>query len=327
MRSITLSEGFIVKTWASTILAIGILLFVGCSQPAPTPASPAPAGQGVAGKRIGAALLTQTHVFYQDMIKAMQDEAKNESLTLDLQIAEFDSRKQNDQIETLIAQGVSALLIAPVDSAAMAPAIQAAQAKNIPVFTVDIAAHGVEVTSHVASDNEKGGRLLGEYLAKLLGGKGKIAIIDHPIVASVQERTKGFTEAIAKFPEIQIVQRPAGEGQRDKALRVCQDLLQAQPDLNAIFGINDDSALGALAAVESAGLQDKIVIVGFDGTPEARDAIKAGRALKADAVQFPDRIGAKAIRLVATVLAGETVPKLAPVDVEIIDAASLNAGK
>lgn len=315
------------KKWAFMAAFAVLTTFVGCSQPAPAPATTGGAAPSVpGGKRIGAALLTQTHVFYQDMIAAMKAQAAKEGLTLDLQIAEFDSRKQNDQIETLVSQGVAALLVAPVDSAAMGPAITAAEAKGIPVFTVDIAAHGVEVTSHIASDNEKGGRLLGEYLAKLMNGAGKVAIIDDPIHASVQERTKGFVDALAKFPGIEIVQRPDGQGQRDKAMRTCQDLLQAHPDLNAIFGINDDSALGALAAVESAGLQDKILIVGFDGTPEARDAIKSGRALKADAVQFPDRIGQRAVELVAKVLRGETVPKVAPVDVEIIDAASLNAG-
>lgn len=319
------------KNWAFMAVIAAGLFVVGCSQPAPPAAPGAPAGAentapAKGGKRIGAALLTQTHVFYQDMIKAMQAECAKEGFTLDLQVAEFNSQKQNDQIESLVAQGVAALLVAPVDSAAMGPAITAAKAKNIPVFTVDIAAHGVEVTSHIASDNEKGGRLLGEYLAKLLNGKGKVAIIDDPIHASVQERTKGFVDAIAKFPDIQIVQRPDGQGQRDKALRVAQDLLQAQPDLNAIFGINDDSALGALAAVESAGLDKKIIILGFDGTPEAREAIKAGRALKADAVQFPDRIGQRAVEFVAKVLKGESVPKVAPVDMEVIDAASL-AGK
>lgn len=320
-------EGVSVNTWAKLFLLGVAWAISGCSQPAPAPQAPAGASAAApGGQRIGAALLTQTHVFYQDMIAAMKAEAAAQGLTIDFQIAEFDSRKQNDQIETLISQGVAALLVAPVDSAAMGPAIQAAQAKNIPVFTVDIAAHGVEVTSHVASDNEKGGRLLGEHLAKLLGGTGKVAIIDHPIVASVQERTKGFVEALVKHPGIQIVQRAPGEGQRDKALRAAQDVLQAHPDLNAIFGINDDSALGALAAVESAGLQDKIIIVGFDGTPEAREAIKAGRALKADAVQFPDRIGKRAVELAAKVLQGEAVAKLEPVDVEIIDAASLSAG-
>ena len=313
------------KRWAMRVACVCLLWSAGCSQPTPAAKTDAQ-GATVGNKRIGVALLTQTHVFYQDMIAAMKTEAEKEGLTLDIQTAEFDSRKQNDQIEALLAQGIAALILAPVDSAAMGPAIQSAQAKNVPVFTVDIAAHGVDVTCHIASDNEKGGRLLGEYLADKLGGKGKVAIIDHPIVASVQERTKGFVDALAKFPEIQIVQRVPGEGQRDKALRAAQDVLQAHPDLNAIFGINDDSALGALAAVESVNLQDKIIVLGFDGTPEARDAIKAGRALKADAVQYPDKIGAQAIQLLAKHLRGEAVPKLSPVEVGLIDAASLNAG-
>ena len=104
-----------------------------------------------------------------------------------------------------------------------------------------------------------------------------------------------------------------------------QDLLQANPDLNAIFGINDDSALGALAAVEAAGLQDKVVIVGFDGTPEARDAILSGKALKADTVQFPKEIGRTTIQTIAAYFRGEPIPKIVPVHVEIIDQASLKA--
>ncbi len=276
-------------------------------------------------KVVGAALLTQTHVFYQDMVSAMQEEAKKQGMTLHVQYAEFDSSKQNNQIETFILQGVDALIVAPNDSAGIAPAIADARAKGIPVYTVDIAAHGADVVSHIASDNVKGGEIIGEYLAKALGGKGKVAIIDHPAVASVQERVSGFEKAIAKYPDMKIVQKVPGEGQRDKAFRAAQDLLQANPDLNGIFGINDDSALGALAAAEAAGVQDKIVIVGYDGTPEARDAILKGKALKADTVQFPKEIGKEAIDTVAAQFRGETVPKVVPVRVDIIDQASLKA--
>jgi ribose transport system substrate-binding protein len=181
------------------------------------------------------------------------------------------------------------------------------------------------VVCHIASDNEKGGVILAEYLAKRLNGQGKVGIVDHPMVASAQDRVRGFEQTIAKYPGMQIVQKVPGEGQRDKAMRVTQDLLQAHPDLSAIFGINDDSALGALAAVEAAGLQDKVVIVGFDGTPEARQAILAGKALKADAVQYPDQIGATTIDTVAAVLRGETVPPMKPVDVGLIDQDTLKA--
>lgn len=282
---------------------------------------------GAAGKQkvIGAALLTQTHIFYQDMVKAMREEAERQGFRLQIQYAEFDSRRQNDQMDTFIAQGVDAIIVAPTDSSGITPVIAEARSKGIPVFTADIAAHGADVVCHIASDNEKGGVILAEYLAKQLGGQGKIGIIDHPSVASVQERTRGFESTLAKYPGMQIVQKVPGEGQRDKAMRVAQDLLQAHPDLAAIFGINDDSALGALAAVEAAGLQDKIIIVGFDGTPEARETILAGKALKADAVQYPDKIGKTTIETIAAVFRGEQVPPVRPVDVGLIDQASLKA--
>ncbi|MBI2422914.1 MAG: substrate-binding domain-containing protein [Candidatus Hydrogenedentes bacterium] len=292
----------------------------GCGGSAPEGGTP----EGGAGtKVIGAALLTKTHVFYQDMVEAMKAEAAKNNITIRFQFAEFDGQKQNNHIETFIQQKVDALIIAPHDSGGVAPVIAEARAAGIPVFTADIAATGADVVSHIASDNEAGGRLLGEYLAKLLGGKGKIAIIDHPIVSSVQDRTRGFEAALAAFPEMQIVQRVPGDGQLDKAFTATQRLLEAQKDITAIFGINDDSALGALAAVESAGLSDSIVIVGFDGTPEARKKIAEGSILKADTVQFPDKIGTATIQTIVRYWNGETVPPSIPVEVAVIDQESL----
>lgn len=292
--------------------------------PAPgTPATGAPAQAAAKHKVIGAALLTQTHVFFQDLAAAAEKEAKAQGFDLRLQYAEFDSGKQINQLETFITQGVDAIVVSPVDSSGVAPVVAEARKKNIPVFTTDIRAHGADIVSHIASDNVAGGELLGDFLGKLLNGKGNVAIIDERQAASVQERVAGFEKAIAKYPEIKIVQKVPGEGQRDKAMKAAQDLLQSSPNLNAIFGINDDSALGALAAVEAAGLDQKIVIVGYDGTPEARDAIKAGKALKADTVQFPDKIGQRTVQTVAAYLRGEKVEPVVPVEVGLIDAASL----
>ncbi|NIA13172.1 MAG: substrate-binding domain-containing protein [Nitrospiraceae bacterium] len=293
------------------VLAAGVLL-AGC-------------GSEPDAKVVGASLLTQTHVFYQDMVAAMEEEAKKQGLNLRIQYAEFDSSKQNNQVETFLIQGVDALLVAPVDSAGIKPVIADARAKNVPVFTVDIAAHGADVVSHIASDNRKGGELLADYMAKLLGEKGKIAIIDHPSVASVQDRTAGFEASLAKYPDMSIVRRVPGEGQRDKAFRAAQDLLQATSGLDGIFAINDDSALGALAALEAAGLEDKIVVLGFDGTPEACKQIRKGSALKADAVQYPKEIGRTTIQTIAASLRGEAVPAEVPVDVRVVDQASLAA--
>ncbi len=280
-------------------------------------------GQDPSRKVIGASLLTQTHPFYQDMVEAMTATAENHGFDLQVQFCEFDSAKQNDQVETYMVKGVDAIVLSPTDSAGVRPVIADARADGIPVFTVDIAAHDADVVSHIASDNVKGGRILGEYLAKLLEGKGRVIIIDNPEVASVQERVAGFEESLAAFPDIEIVARPPGFGMRTKALDAATDALQAHPDIDAVFGINDDSALGALAAAEAAGLADRLVIVGYDGTEEARTEIRKGSALKADTVQYPRLIGRQAIDTIAAHFRGEQVPKLIPVDVGIIDRAVL----
>jgi ribose transport system substrate-binding protein len=298
-----------------------------CVLPCLSACGPESGDGGAPAKIVGAALLTQGHVFYQDLVAAMQAEAENQGIKLMVQYCEFDGTKQNDQMETFLLQGVDAIVVSPQDSTAIAAAINEVRGKGVPVFTVDIAAHDADVVSHIASDNVQGGRLIGEYLAKLLNGKGRVAIVDHPEAASVQERVAGFREALEEYPDLAVVQSVPGGGQRDKAFRASQDLLQAQPDLDGIFGINDDSALGALAAVEAAGLADKIVIVGYDGTPEAEKAILAGSALKADTVQYPKEIGKKAIETIAAHFRGETAPKVVPIPCGIVDADTLKAGQ
>ncbi|MCP4642231.1 MAG: substrate-binding domain-containing protein [bacterium] len=304
------------KSWR--MCAFGLVCLV-----ALTGCGPSGTDDGPAQKRIGASLLTKGHVFYQDLADEMAKEAENRGLDLMIQYCEFDGARQIEQLDTFIVKGMDALVVSPSDSAGMTPVIADARAKGIPVFTVDIAAHGADVVSHIASDNVEGGRVIGKRLAALLEGKGTVAIIDNPEVASVQERVRGFEEALAAFPDIEIVAKAPGSGQRGKALTASQDLLQARPDLNAIFGINDDSALGALAAAEEAGLADTIIIVGYDGTPEARDAILRGTALKADTVQYPRAIGRKAVEIIAAHFAGEEVPAVVPVEVGIIDKESL----
>ena len=312
------------RFWVFLGIVLGVTL--GCS-PSPQQSNTAAGVPSAAPKQkvIGASLLTQGHQFYRDLVKAMEEEASKQGIALRIQYAEFNGPKQINQIETFVEQGVDAIVVSPWDSAGIGPTIDEAAGKGIPVFTADIAAHNAKVTSHIASDNVMGGKLIGEYLAKTLNGKGNVAIIDNAEVASVQERVAGFEEALKAYPEIKIVQKAPGHGVRDKAMRAAQDVLQAQSDLNAVFGINDDSALGALAAVESAGLQDKIVIVGYDGTPEARDAIRAGKALKADTVQHPDEIGRKTIQTIADYFAGKQVPKIVPVSVDTIDKATLDS--
>jgi ribose transport system substrate-binding protein len=273
-------------------------------------------------KTIGVTLLTRAHVFYKDLEEGLKTEAARNGYELLITAADFDLGKQSSQIEDFITRRVDAIIVCPVDSRGIGPAIKRANEAKIPVFTADIAAQEGEVVCHIASDNVAGGRLAGEYLAKILNGKGTIAIIDQPTVTSVLDRVQGFREAIAKFPEMQIVAAVNGEGLRDKAMQVASDILQAHPDLNGVFGINDDSALGTLDAVQQFK-REGLVIIGYDATPPAVDAITKDTALKADVIQYPKKIGESTIAQIRIYFSGSEVPKLVPVEVGIVDKAAL----
>jgi ribose transport system substrate-binding protein len=151
-----------------------------------------------------------------------------------------------------------------------------------------------------------GGRLAAQAIAEAIGGSGKVAIIDHPEVESVIQRVRGFEEEIAKYEGISVVAKLSGHGVKDQAFRTAEDALQAHPDLAAIFGINDDSALGALAAIEKAGKADQVKVVGFDAVPEARKAIKEGK-IYADVIQQPKSIGQKTIEAISAYFSGSEV--------------------
>src|SRR5438093_8033833 len=236
-------------------------------------------GRKAAHKVIGVSLLTKEHVFYRDLERGLREAARKNGFELIINSGDWDLAKHQAQIENYIVQKVDAIIVCPVDSKGIGPAIQKANAAGIPVFTADIKAEGGRIVSQIASDNVEGGRLAAQHMAKLLNGRGEVAIIDQPVTQSVIDRVRGFMEEIAAHPEIRVVARPSGDGVRDRAMKAAEDLLQGFPNLAGIFGINDDSALGALAAVEAAGRKG-IVIVGYDGIPEARTAILRGSALR-----------------------------------------------
>jgi ribose transport system substrate-binding protein len=289
-----------------------------CAAVAAGCAKPGQESAASARKVIGVTLLTNTHAFYKALEAGLREEAAAKGLDLVVVACEMDPAKQASQIEDFVAQHVAAILAAPCDSDAIVPVLSRAEAAGIPVFTADIAAHGGKVVSHVASDNVQGGRLAAEALAERIGGKGKVLIIDHPTVASVQDRVKGFEEGLKAFPGITIVARQSSDGQRAKATQIMEDMLQAHRDLAGVFGINDDSALGAAGVIEAAGRKD-IVVIGYDATDEAQAAIRKGGPLKADVIQYPQMIGKTAIDMIAQHLAGQPVPAIKAIDVGIWD--------
>ncbi|MCC6728285.1 MAG: substrate-binding domain-containing protein [Chthonomonadales bacterium] len=289
------------------LLAALLALAAGCRPSGPA----APARDGAAKGRplVGVSLLTMANPFFKDMADAMRAEADRQGFDLSVTAGENDAARQRDQVNDFIVKRASAIVLCPCDSRAVGTAISAANQAGVPVFTADIASLDplAKVVCHVATDNHDGGKLAGKAMIQALGGKGTVAIVDHPEVESVLLRTRGFREALAGAPGIRVVAQLPGGGVRDVAFKTAQDILEKHPDLAGIFAINDPTALGAVAAIEKAGRTGKVKVIGFDGMPEAKQAIKEGR-IWADAVQYPDRIGITVIQSVAKYMAGEKVP-------------------
>lgn len=280
-------------------------------------------GGGAAGaKRIGVTLLTREHEFYRQLEAGLKEEAGKAGYELIVTSGDFDLAKQQSQIENFIVQKVDAIIVCPADSKGIGPAIEQANAAKIPVFTTDISAQGGQVVAHVASDNLSGGRLAADFIAKQLNGAGEVGIIGQQEVQSGLDRELGFKEEMRKHPGVKIVSVLNGGGVRDRALKAADDMLQGNPGLKAIFGINDDSALGALSAAEARARKD-LIIVGYDATPEAVQAIQRGSNLKADVAQQPADLGAKTIEAIKTHLGGGQVEKSIAVPVTVVDASTL----
>ncbi|GAC1427214.1 MAG: substrate-binding domain-containing protein [Candidatus Velthaea sp.] len=260
-------------------------------------ASTSPVAAAAGAKVIGVSIQNREAQFYQDMESGMKSEAAKYGYTVTVVDAARDNAKQQSQVEDFISQKVAAIVLTPYDSQAIGAAIVEANKTGIPVFTADIAnaSKDGKVVSHIASDNVQGGGQAGKLMCAAIGRVGNVAIIDEPEVTSVQDRVKGFRDALkAGCPGVTVVADIDGGGERAKASSSMEDILQSHKDLKGVFGINDDSALGAAKAVEAAGLKAKVAVVGYDATPEARTAIKGG-TMYGDAIQHPDQIGAKTV--------------------------------
>ena len=287
--------------------------------------SPAAGG----AKKIGVSIQNREAQFYQDMENGMKAEAAKYGYSLNVVDANRDNSKQQSQVEDFISGKMDAIVLTPYDSTAIGSAIAEANRANIPVFTADIASTSTQgkVIAHIASDNIVGGEQAGKLICQAVGKAGEVAIIDEPEVTSVQDRVKGFRQALkANCPAVLVVADVDGGGQRDKANSDMGDILQQHRNLKGVFGINDDSALGALAAVKAAALNGKIAIVGYDATPEARTAIKNGD-MYGDALQYPDKIGALTIDTIHDYFNGKTPPARVNVPVGTFTKADADKGQ
>jgi ribose transport system substrate-binding protein len=287
----------------------------GCAQSSNSASTSATSSNGSAAagasgtKTIGVSIQNREAQFYQDMESGMNAQAKQYGYTVRVVDASRDNAKQQSQVEDFIAQHVDAIVLTPYDSQAIGSAIVEANKAKIPVFTADIANTSKQgaVVSHIASDNVQGGAQAGKLMCQAIPGKvGTVAIIDEPEVTSVQDRVKGFKQALtSNCPSVTIVSDIDGGGERAKASSAMEDILQSHKNLKGVFGINDDSALGASTAIDAGGLKGKVAVIGYDATPEARTAIANG-SIYGDAIQHPDEIGKKTIDAIHDYFSGKT---------------------
>ncbi len=274
---------------------------------------------------IGFSVMTLAHPFFGQMVAGMQAEADQRGAELQVEDAQIDVKKQSDQIDAFIAQKVDVIVLAPVDRVRIGPAIKSANSAGIPVFTVDAecTAEGVKITGHVGTDNFQGGQLAGQAMIEALGPKGgKVLVLGFKIANACVQRVEGFREVIdvhnkkGEGGAIEIVAEVDGEADQRPSEQATADALIDHPDLTGIFAINDPSALGAYQAARAAGKEKQLKIIGFDGTKQGRDAIKAGK-IYAASIQFPDRMGRRVIKNVFAHLTGREVKQVDLVPTEI----------
>jgi ribose transport system substrate-binding protein len=257
--------------------------------------------------------------FFVQIAHGAQDAAKkiNPSVKFSAESSNYDVNNQTNQMDNFISSGVNLILLNAADSKGIAPAVMRAKAAGITVVAVDVAAEG-GVDATVTSNNKQAGELDGKYVADRLKGKGQVVIVNGPPVSAVTDRVAGFLEVIKKYPDIKIVSQDQNAGgSRDGGLRVMTDLLTAFPKIDAVFAINDPTAIGCDLAAKQAQRKD-FFIVGVDGAPDVVPSLKDKDSLiAASAAQDPYTMAGKAVDIGYDIMNGKKPAQeltLIPVD-------------
>jgi ribose transport system substrate-binding protein len=303
------------------------LALSGCTKPAPEPGA-------AARPRVALVLKTLNNPFFIDMQKGATEAAERLGVELVVQAAEreVDVDKQMQIIENLIQTGVGALCITPSGSREVVPAIAKANAAKIPVVIVDTrvdpkaaAEAGIKLDGFVGSDNYEGGKVAGEQLLQVTGGKAKVGILEGiPGHETGDSRLKGFHDAVKGAAGVKVVASQTANWERDQGFSVFQNMLQAHPEIDALFACSDMMALGAVEAIAAAGKTGKIRVIGFDAVDDARKAIAAGTML-ASVAQFPSEMGRLAVEDAVAIIRGGTPPAERKVRIELVTRATLES--
>jgi ribose transport system substrate-binding protein len=266
---------------------------------------------------IALVLKTLNHPYFVDMRRGAQEAADRLGVTLHVQAAEreIDVDRQMQIVENMIQTGVQVLVITPSGSREIVSALVKARDAKVPIVIVDTrvdakaaAAAGVKTETFVGSDNYAGGKLAGERLVQVSGGRAHVGILEGiPGHETGDSRLRGFHDAVASTRGITIVASQPANWERDQGFNVFQNMLQAHPDIDAVFACSDLMALGAVEAISAAGRTGSIRVIGFDALDDAKKAIAEG-TMDSSVAQFPAEMGRVAIESAVKVIRGEKLP-------------------
>jgi ribose transport system substrate-binding protein len=281
------------------VLAAGLAVAVSLAIP--------PAASAQEKTTIGVSLAQDDNPFYIAMLRGIHARAQELGWDVATVSANEDKLKQINGVQDLVARGVKGILISPIDAVGVNAAYDAAAAAKIPIVSVARGSSSPNQTIHVAMDEKRIGRDIAEWTAKKLGGKGKVALLMGPSGApTFKNLGDGYSEVMAKYPEIHIVFRSDGPLTRERGVKQAEDALVAHPDLAAIYTANDDVALGAMQAVNAANRKGKTLVTGMNGVPPALRAVKEEN-LAMTVELNPVEWGRLGVDVLATFLKGEKV--------------------
>ncbi|BAM48084.1 ribose ABC transporter substrate-binding protein RbsB [Amphibacillus xylanus] len=307
------------KKWLLALMMVGALIFtVACSLDSPTDDGAKDEGTDTKDSSeeivVGFSISTLNNPFFVTLADGAEDKANELGIEIRTIDAQDDVSKQISDVEDLIQQKVDVILINPTDSSSVGTAVESANAAGIPVITVDRESESGEVAVHVASDNVAGGELAGELMVELLGEGSTVAILEGvPGSSSARERGEGFNNIASE--KLEVATSQTANFNRSEGLTVMENMLRSNPEIQGVFAHNDEMALGALEAVEAANKD--IVIIGFDATDDAVEAVENGR-LAGTIAQQPVLIGVEAIEAAFKLAKGEEVESFIPVELQVI---------
>jgi inositol transport system substrate-binding protein len=286
-------------------IALALAIFSSCK-----PSSPA-TGSTPAEKKItiGVSLLNLSAEYIAQLDHAMKAEADKLGVQLVVNDAQLSADRQIQQVESFVAQKLDAVILNPCQVDGSSPAVDAALAAKIPIVNVNSETRAAP-SAFVGSQDEDAGRMAMEFIAQKLNGRGSLVMIEGPLGQAAQvKRNQGAREVLARHPELKIIATQSAEWDRAKAITLTENWIESyRGGFDAVLAENDEMAMGALLALEQAGLKKKVVVIGVDGIADALAAVKAGR-LDATVFQDANGQGRAAVDVTVSIVRGQPFAK------------------